>query len=124
MADMDPSSVLQRQNKIVCGFGNEVNRLRSHEHSFELQSECHLIGYVLAALMVFTLVYVLLAKMWAAYVDPCICVVHELIGDRFLAEEGTIRLEGDEKALLAERDAERAEQVEEYDDETVDGDAP
>jgi len=81
---MDESSLVQREMRIVCGFRDEVRRIGTADQGFD--PECHIIGYLLGACMVVSLVYVLVARLFA----------------RIIAEEGTIKLEGDEKALMAE----------------------
>lgn len=66
VANVEPSSLLQRENKIVCGFGDEVKRLGSHDLTFD--PECHFIGYIVGGMTLFTLIYVLIASAWARYV--------------------------------------------------------
>jgi hypothetical protein len=63
----DATDLLQQQNKIVCGFGDEVKRLGSHDVSLEL--ECHYIGYGVAAFMLLVLVYVVGEYVWMRYVE-------------------------------------------------------
>jgi hypothetical protein len=60
--------LMQRKNKIVCGFGEEVRRLGRYDGSME--PECHFVGYVVAALMVLVALYVGAEYVWSRYVFP------------------------------------------------------
>ena len=81
---MDPEDLMHRENQIVCGFGNEVKHMGSHDRSLEPE-ECHFVGYVVGAFMLLLTLYFAAEYIWS----------------RFFAQ-GSIQLEGDEKALMAE----------------------
>ncbi|KAJ4373911.1 hypothetical protein N0V83_002650 [Neocucurbitaria cava] len=78
------SSLLQSENKIVCGLGDEVKHMGSPD--MDLSSECHYVGAVVAALMLFLIAYLVGEHIWTKY---------------FRSQEGNIKLEGDEKTLTA-----------------------
>jgi hypothetical protein len=54
--------LMQRRNKIVCGFGEEVKHLGSHRG---MEPECHFVSYVVAALMALVAVYLLAEYVWS-----------------------------------------------------------
>jgi hypothetical protein len=62
----EPADLLQKENKIVCGFGDEVKRIGSHDVS--LEPECHYIGYGVATFMLLMLLYVVGEYVWTRYV--------------------------------------------------------
>jgi hypothetical protein len=99
VAPVDQKDLLQRENKIVCGFGDEVKHLGSHDRS--LEPECHYIGYMGAAFMLLLALYILAEYIWSRYVFVCSLCESSLTRTRFFAE-GSIKLEGDEKALTAD----------------------
>ena len=65
---MNSADLTQRENKIVCGFGDEVKHLGSHDRS--LEPEYHFVGYVGAAFMLLLALYVLAEYVWSRYVIP------------------------------------------------------
>ncbi|KAH3972551.1 hypothetical protein HBI56_002900 [Parastagonospora nodorum] len=73
--------LMQRRNKIVCGFDEEVKHLGSHRG---MEPECHFVSYVVAALMALVAVYLLAEYVWS----------------RFFSQ-GAIKLDGSEKTLMA-----------------------
>ncbi|KAF2823396.1 hypothetical protein CC86DRAFT_384760 [Ophiobolus disseminans] len=83
---VDSKDLLQKENKIVCGFGDEVKHMGDLNR--DLEPECHFVGYVGAAFMLLIAFYVLAEYVWA----------------RFFSQ-GSIKLDGDEKALMADYDA-------------------
>lgn len=91
---------MQRENKIVCGFGDEVKHLGHQDRSME--PECHFVGYVVAALIAMIALYILAEYMWSRYVHPpadfVACAYNQ---SRFFAM-GSIKLDGEEKTLTAE----------------------
>jgi hypothetical protein len=94
--------LMQRKNKIVCGFGEEVQHLGSRDKT--LEPECHFIGYVVAALMAIVALYVLAEYIWSRCVflqTTLPTLAHQVFPSRFFAQ-GTIKLDGGEKALKAE----------------------
>ncbi|KAF2034375.1 hypothetical protein EK21DRAFT_56456 [Setomelanomma holmii] len=82
VAPVDEKELLQRENKIVCGFGDEVRHLGSHDRS--LEPECHYIGYLGVAFMLLMVSYVLAEYIWSRYFS-----------------HGSIKLTGEEMALTA-----------------------
>jgi hypothetical protein len=56
----------QRENKIVCGFRNEVKHLGDEDRSME--PECHFVGYFVGAFMAIVALYLLAEYMWSRYV--------------------------------------------------------
>ncbi|KAF1913727.1 hypothetical protein BDU57DRAFT_320080 [Ampelomyces quisqualis] len=88
--------VMQRVNSVVCGFGDEVEQWGEAEReggsSRDGKEELHFVGYVVAGIMLLIVVYMGAEWVWM----------------RFCAQ-GSIKLEGDEKALRAENEAEQAD---------------
>lgn len=56
------SSLLQSENKIVCGLGDEVKHMGSRD--MDLSSECHYVGAVVAAFMLFLIAYLVGEYIW------------------------------------------------------------
>ncbi|CAO2657631.1 Nn.00g037570.m01.CDS01 [Neocucurbitaria sp. VM-36] len=83
-APLDVTSLLQSENKIVCGLGDEVKHMGSYD--MDLSSECHYVGLAIAAFILFLVTYLIGERIWTR------C---------FRSQEGIIKLEGDEKALTA-----------------------
>ncbi|KAH7405914.1 hypothetical protein DE146DRAFT_753904 [Phaeosphaeria sp. MPI-PUGE-AT-0046c] len=84
-----PQGLVQVRNVIVCGFGDEVERVDAWEEEMVMAPAYHCIGYISACVMMVVMVYMLAEHAWS----------------RFFAQ-GSIKLEGDEKALTAEAEAE------------------
>jgi hypothetical protein len=57
--------LMQRENKIVCGFGDEVRSLGHQDRSME--PECHFVGYVVGALMMLVALYIFAEYIWSRY---------------------------------------------------------
>ncbi|KAH7078515.1 hypothetical protein FB567DRAFT_137441 [Paraphoma chrysanthemicola] len=76
------SDSVQRENRIVCGLGDEVKHMGNHDRT--LEPECHYIGYMGAAFMSLIVLYLLAEYIWSRFA------------------RGSIKLEGAEKALMAE----------------------
>lgn len=100
---MDSEELMQKENRIVCGFGDEVKRMGDQDRSME--PECHFVGYVAAMFMLFMAVYVLAEYMYSRYVipRPQLEARTDML-PRFFSH-GSIKLDGNEKALMAEYDA-------------------
>lgn len=60
---VDSKNLLQREQKIVCGFGDEVKHMGNEDGSSEV--ECHFVGYILAGLTLFVLLYVVAEHVWS-----------------------------------------------------------
>lgn len=106
----ESSALLQSENKIICGLGDEVKRMGSEDLASILEVECHYIGAAIAFCMLFVGVYLAVRSAWIRYVHDFHCIEttilttsHRLFG----LPEGTIKLEGDEKSLLANLDQEQ-----------------
>jgi hypothetical protein len=67
---VDSKNLLQREQKIVCGFGDEVKHMGSD--GSHLEPGCHFIGYVIASFTLFVLLYVVAEHVWARYVQAAI----------------------------------------------------
>jgi len=63
---VDSKDLMQKENKIVCGFGDEVRQMGDEDRS--LEPECHFVGYVGAAFMALIVFYVLAEYVWSRYV--------------------------------------------------------
>jgi hypothetical protein len=93
----------QRENKIVCAFGDEMEYLDGSDST--LEPEYHFVGYIGASFMVLIAFYLLAQYAWARYVYQPIS--HAALTNslrRFFAQ-GSIKLEGDEKALMVDYEA-------------------
>ncbi|KAF1945111.1 hypothetical protein EJ02DRAFT_339688 [Clathrospora elynae] len=77
------TELMQSQNKMVCGLGDEVKYMSSRETS--LEPELHCVGIFIASFMILLVFYVVGEYVWTRYMT-----------------EGSIKLEGDEKTLTAE----------------------
>ena len=80
---LDPAKKVQNENRIVCGFGDEVEHVGDHEKSLEV--EVHYVGTVLGLFML-----LLLKELCTNSYS------------RYISRVGSIKLEGDEKTLTAE----------------------
>jgi hypothetical protein len=65
---IDARDLVQTENKIVCGFGEELRHLGESEGG--LETECHFVGWVMGAFMVLLALYVLAEYVWSRYVLP------------------------------------------------------
>jgi hypothetical protein len=65
---MKEEGLRQRENKIVCGFRNEVKHLGSQDRSME--PDCHFVSYFVAAFMAIIALYLLAEYVWSRYVTP------------------------------------------------------
>ncbi|CAN9255018.1 unnamed protein product [Alternaria alternata] len=81
---LDPAKKVQNENRIVCGFGDEVEHVGDHEKSLEV--EVHYVGTVLGLFMLLLIIYLVGDYLWT----------------RYISRVGSIKLEGDEKTLTAE----------------------
>lgn len=63
--------LMQRRNKIVCGFGEEVKHLGSHR---AMEPECHFVSYAVAALMALVVMYLLAEYVWSR----CVFLLNDL----------------------------------------------
>jgi len=81
---LDPSNKIQNENRIICGFGDEIERVGSDDR--DLVPEIHYIGAVLGIFMLLLIVYLIAEYIWM----------------RFVSRTGSIKLEGDEKTLAAD----------------------
>ncbi|CAA9965599.1 hypothetical protein CFE70_008684 [Pyrenophora teres f. teres 0-1] len=81
---LDPSSRIQNENRIICGFGDEIERVGDDDR--DSVPEIHYIGVVLGIFMLLLIVYLIAEYIWI----------------RFVARTGSIKLEGDEKPLVAD----------------------
>ena len=59
---LESTNLIQSENKIVCGLGDEVKHMGSHD--IDLASECHYVGVVVAAFMVFLITYLVGDYAW------------------------------------------------------------
>ncbi|KAI4955831.1 hypothetical protein J4E91_000038 [Alternaria rosae] len=89
---LDPSGGVMSENRVVCGFGGEVEGV-SRRGSGGVEQEVHYVGTVLGLFMLGMIVWVAGEWVWM----------------KFFSRTGSIVLEGDEKALRAEFDALTAE---------------
>jgi hypothetical protein len=97
---LNEQELMQRENKIVCAFSDEAEYLNSSDNSVE--PEYHFIGYIGASLMVLIAFYLMSQYAWARYVfQPTSQAALTNSLPRFFAQ-GSIKLEGDEKVLMAE----------------------
>ncbi|KAI4670593.1 uncharacterized protein J4E79_000879 [Alternaria viburni] len=92
VSPLDPSSGVTSENRVVCGFGQEVDGVSGRGRG-GVEQEVHYVGTVLGLFMLATMVWVAGEWVWM----------------RFFSRTGAIMLEGDEKALRAEFDALTAE---------------
>jgi hypothetical protein len=67
VAEVNESGWMQSGNKIVCGFGDEVEHLGMDNKSLEPE-DVHFVSYVVAGMMVLIGFYVFAAYVWARYV--------------------------------------------------------
>jgi hypothetical protein len=65
---IDAKDLVQRENKIVCGFSEELRHLGESEGG--LEQECHFVGWVVGIFMVLLALYVLAEYVWSRYVSP------------------------------------------------------
>lgn len=84
-----PQGLMQVRNVLVCGFGEEMERVDEAKEEMGTAPEYHCIGYMGAGIMLAAVLYMLAEHVWS----------------RFFAR-GSIKLEGDEKALTADVQAE------------------
>ncbi|EOA81629.1 uncharacterized protein SETTUDRAFT_99171 [Exserohilum turcica Et28A] len=83
---LDPSKKLRSENRLICGFGDEVEHVGDGRG---LKPEIHYVGTVLGLFMLLFIIYLIGEYIWTTT----------------LARTRGIRLEGDEKALTAEYQA-------------------
>ena len=107
----DGEGLVKRENRIVCGFGDEG--WGNGEGDGEgMGGEGHYVGVVVVGFMGLVACYVVAEYVWSRYV----CAVFgdqgvELMRFRFFSQ-GSIKLDGDEKALMAEYEAEEQDEEE------------
>jgi hypothetical protein len=106
---IEDEDLMQRENKIVCGFRDEVEQLGGRDVGLE-EPECHYVGYVVAAFMLLVACYVLAEYVWSRYVFTAPKVAHAINLHCSFFSQGSIKLDGDEKALMAEYKASREAQ--------------
>jgi hypothetical protein len=61
---LDPAGKVQNENRIICGFGNEVDRVGRDGSGKGLVDEVHYVGTVLGYFMLFLIVYVVGEWVW------------------------------------------------------------
>jgi hypothetical protein len=59
---LDPAKKVQNENRIVCGFGDEVEHVGDHEKSLEV--EVHYVGTVLGLFMLLLIIYLVGDYLW------------------------------------------------------------
>ncbi|RMZ72943.1 hypothetical protein GMOD_00009728 [Pyrenophora seminiperda CCB06] len=59
---LDPSNHIQNENRIICGFGNEAERVGSDDR--DLIPEIHYIGAVLGIFMLLLILYLIAEYIW------------------------------------------------------------
>jgi hypothetical protein len=65
MTTVDETDLMQRENRIVCGFGDEVKQYGSDDRSME--PECHYVGYFVTTFMLLIALYLVAEYMWSRY---------------------------------------------------------
>jgi len=110
VSPLDPSSGVTSENRVVCGFGQEVDGVSGRGRG-GVEQEVHYVGTVLGLFMLATMVWVAGEWAWMRWVADRFRErdAHTDIWHRFFSRTGAIMLEGDEKALRAEFDALTAE---------------
>ncbi|EDU50308.1 hypothetical protein PtrSN002B_000024 [Pyrenophora tritici-repentis] len=81
---LDPSNRIQNENRIICGFGDEIEVVGNDDR--DSVPEIHYIGAVLGIFMSLLIIYLIAEFIWI----------------RFVTRTGSIKLEGDEKTLVAD----------------------
>lgn len=66
VAPLSSTDLIKSQNKIVCGLGDEVKHMGSHDNN--LDPECHYVGVVVAGFMLFLIAYMVGEYGWTRYV--------------------------------------------------------
>jgi hypothetical protein len=97
---------MQRVNRVVCGFEDEFEELGGmDDEEDDGTEELHFVGWVVASVMGLVVVYLGVEWVWMRYVMPaCPTSRGEWWAnecDRFM-KQGSIKLEGGEKVLVAE----------------------
>lgn len=106
--------MVQRVNRVVCGFEDEFEEFGTMDDEEDDGSEeLHFVGWVVASVMGLVVVYLGAEWVWMKYVILAILNGHSWSSRtnkccRFMAQ-GSIKLEGDEKVLVAEYEAEKEE---------------
>ena len=59
---LDPSNKIQNENRIICGFGDEIERVGSDDR--DLVPEIHYIGAVLGIFMLLLIIYLIAEYIW------------------------------------------------------------
>lgn len=86
---LDPSKQVRSENRMICGFEDDVERVERCEEGMRMMSaEVHYVGTVVGLFMAFFVCYLVAEYLWA------VC----------FARTRGIRLEGEEKALTVESD--------------------
>ena len=111
VSPLDPSSGVTSENRVVCGFGGEVEDVSGRGRG-GVEQEVHYVGTVLGLFMLGMMVWVAGEWVWMRWVADSLFTQRDDCTDmtrRFFSRTGAIMLEGDEKALRAEFDALTAE---------------
>jgi hypothetical protein len=55
---LESTALMQSENKIICGLGDEVKHMGDHDHLKGMEPELHYVGMAVGALMMLVIIYV------------------------------------------------------------------